>query len=209
MQKISLLIFTCFLSGCSFLSQDEILPLYTLKSGNVEPRRILSKSLAINIPLGEASLDTERIALTPSPYERDYLADGQWPDRLPKIMQEALVEGLSERWGGTYVSRSGTGLQEDYLLQTEIQDFSVHHLKTERPEVRLKIAFKVINLRKRTVLVGHVFSVKEPVCSLAMKGIVEAFNKGFHLLLQEAMPWVENAVLKESGLNSRNDKLSR
>lgn len=209
MHKVSFLIFICFLSGCSFLSQDEPLPLYTLKSGVFEPHPILIEPLAVDLPLGEASLDTERIALTPSPYERDYLADGQWPDRLPKIMQEVLQSSLSERWGGTYVSRVGAGFQVKHILQTEIQDFSVYNMQTTQPEVRLKITFKIVDLRKRKVLQGQVFSVKEPICVLTVKSIVEAFNKGLHTLLQEAMPWMEGAFLKESALDARNDKLGR
>src|SRR3990167_728318 len=199
MKKVSLLIFASFLSVCSLLNQDEPLPLYTLKGGMIELSRALSDPLGIDVPLGEASLDTQRIALTPSPYEREYLADGQWPERLPKVMQEVLQISLSERWGGEHVSRTGTGLQVKYILQTEIQDFSVHHLNTEHPEVYLKMAFKVVNLRARNVLGARVFFVKEPICSSSMKSIVAAFNKGVHALLQQAMPWMEGEFLKESG----------
>lgn len=192
MNKASLLIFAGFLSGCSFLSQDEPLPIYTLKSGTIEPTQPLLDSLAIDMPMGEASLNTERIALNPAPYERDYLADGQWPDRLPKIMQEVLVEGLSERWGGASVSRVGAGLQVKYLLQTDIQDFSVYNLNTACPEVHLKVAFNVINLRERKVVMGQVFTVKEPACASSMTAIVAAFNKGVRTLLDQAIPWMEN-----------------
>lgn len=208
MKKLSLLLCTSFLVGCSILVQDEPLPLYTLKSGDVKSTHVLSTSLAIDMPLSEASLDTQRIALTPSPYERDYIADGQWPDRLPKIIQEVLLEGLSERWGEASVSRMSSGLQATSLLQTEVHDFSVYYLNTEHPEVHLKIAFKVVDLRARKVWMGKVFSVKEPICLVSMKGIVEAFNKGLHKLLQQAMLWMEGA-LKERPLNARNNKLGR
>lgn len=208
-KKVSLLICASVLSGCSLLSQDEPLPLYTLKSGTVEPAHVLTDSLAVDMPLSEPSLDTPRIALTPSPYEREYLANGQWPDRLPKVMQEVLLESLSERWGGAYVSRIGAGVQVKYVLQTDIQDFSVYHLNTPSPEVHLKISFKVLNLRTRKVLAGQIFAGKQQICALTMNGIVEGLNTGLHALLAEAMTWMEREFLKESGLNSRNDKLSR
>lgn len=209
MKKLSLLFCTCFLSGCSFLNQDEPLPLYTLKSAPTECNQVLSEPLAIDFPLGEASLDTERIALTPSLYERDYLANGQWPDRLPKVMQEVLQTSLSERWGAGFVSRMGAGLQVKYLLQTDIQDFSVYNLGTECPEVRLKISFKIVNLRKRTVIDGQTFCLTEPACSPSMGDLVEAFNKGVHHLLEQTMPWMEETFLKERALNARNNKLGR
>lgn len=209
MKKFSLLLCTGLLSGCAFLNQDEPLPLYTLKSGVIECNQVLSEQLAIDIPLSEASLNTERIALTPSAYQRDYLADGQWPDRLPKVMQEVFLTSLSERWGGGFVSRIGSGLQAKYLLQTDIQDFSVYNLGTGYPEVRLKIAFKVVDLRARRVLDGQIFCITEPACNSSMDSLVEAFNKGIQHLLEQAIPWMEEEFLKERALNARNNKLGR
>lgn len=209
MKKLSLLLCTCFLSGCTLLEQEEPLPLYTLKSAPIQCNQVLFDPLAIDLPLAEASLDTERIALTPSLYARDYLAGGQWPDRLPRVMQEVFQTTLSERWGGGVVSRMGAGLQVKYLLQTDIQDFSVYNLGTAYPEVRLKVSFKIVDLRERTVIDGQVFCITEPACSSSMSALVEAFNKGTHQLLEQAMPWMEETFLKERALNARNNKLRR
>lgn len=198
-----------FLSGCSFFDQEVPLPLYTLKSTAIEQHGVIFEPIGIELPVSEASLDTERIALTPSLYERDYLADGQWPDRLPKVVQEVLLESLSARWGGASVSRMGSAIQVKYMLQTEIQDFSVYNLNIGQPEVHLKVAFKIINLRTRSVVDGEIFTTTEPACSNTMGGIVAALNKGFHCLLGEAMPWMETHLSKESALNSRDNELGR
>lgn len=208
MKKVILLIFTGILCGCSLLGEKELLPLYTLKSGDFEPTTVLSFPLAVDMPLSEVSLNTPRIALTPSPYQRDYLADGQWPDRLPKIFQEVLLDSLTQRWGGTYVNRVSAGMQAKYILYSEIQDFSVYYLDKDHPEIRQKILFKLINLRDRHILSSRTFSHTIPVSSVTMKEIVEAFNKGLYCLLEEAVSWMEDVLLKESALNLHNDKLS-
>lgn len=208
MQKVSLFIFCCLLSACSLLEKNEPLPLYTLKSEAFEPSDVLSVPLAIDLPLSEASLNTSRIAVTPCPYQRDYMADGEWPDRLPKVFQEVLLQGLSQRWGGTYVNRMSAGLKTKYLLQSEIQDFSVYHLERNRPEVHLKIVFKLIHLRDRRVLAAHTFSEITPALVPTMQGIVCAFNQGVHCLLGKAVSWMEDVFLEESLLNPCEDKLS-
>ncbi len=209
MQKVSLLIFCCLLSACTLLGKDEPLPLYTLKSGAFESSHVLSVPLAIDLPSSEASLNTSRIAVTPYPYQRDYLADGEWPGRLPKVFQEVLLQGLSQRWGGTFVNRMSVGLKTEYLLQSEIEDFSVYDLDKNMPTVHLKIVFKLINLRDRHVLTSHIFSEVTPSPSPTMQGIACAFNKGVHCLLGKAVLWMENVFLEESLRNSRKDKLSR
>lgn len=194
MKKTSFFIFASLLSGCSFLGQQEPLPLYTLKSGIFESHGKLPASLAIDIPLSEASLNTSRIAITPSPFQRNYLADGEWPDRLPRILQEVLIESLSQRWGGVHVNRMAAGLEAKYLLRPEIQDFSVYHLGEGVPEVHLKITFKLINLRNRQAIAAHTFTEVISSSSPTMNGIVESFNKGLQCLLEKTAPWIEEIL---------------
>ena len=194
MKKSLLIICTLILTGCSLLKEEEPLPIYTLKSGPVEPNHILTQSIGVDIPLSEASLDIERIAVTPSTYARDYLAEGQWPEKLPIIVREVLVETLSARWGSSYVGRAGSGFQENYLFQTEIQDFSASNIQST-PEVYLKISFKILNLKTRKIIAGQTFTATERACSSSLEAIIGAFNIGLQTLLQQAMPWAEDALL--------------
>lgn len=150
------------------------------------------------MPLSEASLNTNRIALTPSSYQREYFADASWPDRLPNVFQEALLEGLSQRWGGIYVNRIKTGLQTKYVLHTEIQDFSVHNMDTTQAEATLRIRFKLLNLRERKVITSRVFEEKVPLCAVTMEGIIAAFNEGTHILLENTISWMEDDVFKQN-----------
>ena len=197
MKKTTLLILTSLLSGCSLFDVPEVLPLYTLRYTSFEPREVLSTSLAVDTPLSEASLNTTRIAITPSAFQRDYLADGQWPDRLPKVLQEVFLESFGERWGEVYVNRMGSALDTQYLLQSEIQDFSVYNLDQEQPEVRVKILFKLIELRSRKVIAAQTFAKITPASSATMRSIVEAFNQDVHELLKDTICWMEEVFLKE------------
>lgn len=198
MKKGIVILLGGFLAGCSFFPEGEPpLPLYTLKSEPLKQTQALKASLAIDDPISEISLNTQRIAITPSLYQRDYLADGQWPDRLPKVFEEILVESLSERWGGTHVSRNGAGLQTTYVLFSEIQDFSLYQLEAGNLEVRLKIMFKIIDFQNRKALAAHTFFEQVPVSCLSMNTIVSAFNQGLHTLLKKAIPWMESTFSKE------------
>lgn len=191
MKKLGLLIFMGLLSGCSLLFPEPTIPLYTLKGGIFEQHPELSESLIIDLPKSEASLNTQRIAVTPSPYQRDYLAEGQWPDRLPKVFQEVLLDSFTQQWGGKYVNRSGASLQAKYILYSEIQDFSVYYLEKSSPEVRLRVTFKLINMRERQVFAGKTFFITMPVILTTVNGVVEAFNKGVRCLLVDVTSWME------------------
>jgi cholesterol transport system auxiliary component len=203
MKKISFFIYMSLLTGCSFFEGQEPLPLYTLKSTTSESTHHFDLPIAIDLPSSEESLNTQRIAVTPSPYQRDYLADGQWPDRLPKIVQGALIENLSQRWGGAHLSRVSDGLLATYMVQLEIQDFSVHPLAKECAEVHMKVLFKIVNFNARRVLAAHTFSQKIQVSPFTMMRVVEAFNKGFQALLEQASSWMEETFLSHSSTHKR------
>lgn len=198
MKYVSLILFSFALTSCAFLETPEPLSLYTLQSGSFEQTNLITESIAIDTPLSEASLNTNRIALTPSPYQREYFADASWPDRLPNIFQEALLEGLSQRWGGIYVNRLRIGLQTKYVLHTEIQDFSVHNVGTTQAKAALKIRFKLFSLRERKVIASQVFEEKVPLCTVTMEGIINAFNEGTHFLIEDAITWMEKDVFKKN-----------
>lgn len=195
MKKSLFIILGCFLTGCTLFPEGEApLPLYTLKSKSLSQTSVLTAPLAIDLPGCEASLNTQRIAITLLPYQRDYMANGQWPDRLPKVIQEVFLDSFSARWGGVHVNRNEAGLQTNYILSSEIQDFSVYHLEKGCPEVHLKIMMKVVDFKNRQPLAAQVFTEKVPVTSVTMNSIVSAFNEGLQKLLSKTIPWIETAV---------------
>lgn len=196
MKYVSLILFGFALTSCALLETSDPLSLYTLQSGSFEQTNLFTDSMAIDAPLCEASLNTNRIALTLSSYQREYVAEASWPDRLPDVFQEALLEGLSQRWGGAYVNRLKTGLQTKYVLHTEIQDFSVHNMGTTQAEAILKVRFKLIDLRERKVIASRLFEEKVPLCTVSLEGIITAFNEGTHVLLKNAISWMEKDALK-------------
>jgi cholesterol transport system auxiliary component len=196
MKKGIFILLGVLVTGCSLFPEGEPpLPLYVLKSGPITPTQALKEPLAVDDPVSEVSLNTHRIAITPSPYQRDYLADGQWPDRLPTVFEEILIESLSERWGGTYVNRNSAALKTTYVLFSEIQDFSLYPMEGGSSEVRLRVMFKVIDFQNRQAIAARTFSEKVPVSCLSMHTIVEAFNQGLQTLLKKAMPWMESVFL--------------
>lgn len=201
-----LVIASC-LGGCtSFFEGDAPLPLYTLKSPSIVVRPVVTSSLAVELPVSDMSLDTSRIAVTPALYRRDYLAEGEWSDRLPQVVQDLLVDAFSQRWGGQYVTRSGVGLQVKHLLQTELQDFSVYNLGCS-PYIQIKMLFKIVDFQQRRVLSAHSFCERVPVRGdSSLCTIVEAFNRGMQILLEKAILWREEENPHRKSLAISHDK---
>lgn len=184
-----------FLTGCSlFPDEKEPLPLYILESGVIKPSSVLKAPLLIECPRSEASLDTHRIAVTLPHHRRDYMANAQWPETLPKIVHQSLMEGFSTRWGEAFINCTGEGLGNAYGLYATIQDFSIFPKQDDSADIYIKISFKLIDLHKRRPLAGRTFLEKVSLKAPTVHNTIEGFNKGFHDLLYKVILWIEDII---------------
>jgi ABC-type uncharacterized transport system auxiliary subunit len=84
-------------------------------------------ALAVDVPGASDSIDTRRIALIKSDSTMDYYANAQWPDRLPVLVQTALVAAFQAGGRVPSVSRTQDALHADYELGVEIRDCAAHY----------------------------------------------------------------------------------
>lgn len=99
----------------------------------------------------------DRIALFQPDGTQDYYAGSNYPDRLPAIVQRALLEGF-ERAGAT-VSREQDAVHADLNLLTEVKDFAAHYAARDGiPDVTVAITAKLATARGRKI-VGTIMAV--------------------------------------------------
>ena len=151
--------------------------------GRASPRR----QILIAEPLALKALDSEQIVIKPTPSSIEYLADSQWSDRLPKIVQAKLVEAFenTNRLGG--VGRPGEGLAIDYQIATSIRAFEVR-VQGGRTAI-VEISAKVINDRNGTVRDQQVFRSTSPVAGSDNSAYVEALDRAFDNVTADLVRW--------------------
>ncbi len=201
MKKLAFVSVAVFLTGCTLFESQQPLPLYSLEAGHYAFTHEIPASLNITDPTAEASINTQRIALTPAPYHRDYLANGEWPERLPNIFKNILIQGLGQKWGVARVNSAGNGLSERYLLSSDVQDFSVHQIPGKPCEVRLHVTFKLLDLKERRVIAAETITETKVIKNFTMQDIVYTFNEATHALVDKISMWIEDSLAKSRDTN--------
>ena len=109
--------------------------------------------LVIATPTASAGLDTTRIALIRSPVAIDYFADGEWVDRPPFLVKEALIEGFQKSGAFAGVSQRGLAVcSADFVLNTDIRDFTaIYDLPNGPPLARVRIDAELITMPGRDI----------------------------------------------------------
>ena len=112
-------------------------------------------ALTILRPDMVAGLDTDRIALTQPDGTLDYYAKATYPDRLPDIVQDALLDGFESSGRIDAVALEADAMHADYDLDVEVKDFAAHYSQQDGiPGVTVTIIVKLITAHGRAIVGG-------------------------------------------------------
>ncbi len=110
-------------------------------------------ALSILRPDMVAGLDTDRIALTQPDGTLDYYAKATYPDRLPNIVQDALLDGFESSGRIDAVALEADAMHADYDLDVEVKDFAAHYSQQDGiPGVTVTIIVKLITAHGRAIV---------------------------------------------------------
>lgn len=184
------------LTGCGALSSlskaGEELDAYTLSpaTGSGAPAGG-SRHLIVELPSSPGALSTERILIKPVPYQAQYLPGGSWAEPAPALVQTLLVASFQNHGGFRLVGRTANGLNPDYTLMTELQDFQAEPLGSKRAGyvVRISMIMTMIRESDRRIVASRRFSAVETVVSDDTAPLVGGFDRALKTVLQEAVIW--------------------
>lgn len=134
--------------------------------------------LAVAAPDAVASLDTARIALTRSSTTMDYFANAAWTDRVPLLFQRQLIQAFDASGRILSVDRDTSGLEADYVLQTEIRDFQARYDEPEgAPRIVINIQAKLARMPQREIAANLNATQETTASANDLDSIVVAFNQ--------------------------------
>jgi len=145
------------LSACSgnLIGPPDAGPIYPLRPDfpPVPPGPQVNWSLAILRPDVPGGLDTDRIALLQPDHTMDYYAKATYPDRLPALVERALLEGFEASGRISAVAREEDALHADYNLLVEVRDCqAVYAVQDGIPSVVVTLNAKLATAHGRRII---------------------------------------------------------
>jgi cholesterol transport system auxiliary component len=184
------------LAGCGALSSlskaGAELDAYTLSPARAsEAPAGGNRHLIVELPSSAGALATDRILIKPVPYQAQYLSDGRWTEPAPALLQTLLVASFHNLGGFRLVGRTANGLNPDYTLMTELQDFQAEPSGTEPPQYVIRISMMMTLIREsdRRIVATRRFSATETVGSDDTPTLVGGFDRAMQGLLREVVIW--------------------
>jgi cholesterol transport system auxiliary component len=181
------------LGACSGLGGKE-LATYDLSApqdfSSVQGRT--SAQILVPVPTALKSLDSEMIVVRPSGSEITYYGDSQWSDRLPRVVQEKLIQSFENSGRVRSVAKPGEGVVVDYKISATIRQFELREDGTGRAAIALSV--KIINDRNGRVRASKQFSATVPAQTTSAEKGVAALDQALDLVLLEIVGWVVRVI---------------
>jgi cholesterol transport system auxiliary component len=181
------------LAGCSGLfGGGSPTHLYRVTPKSTYPPNLPHPSvqLLIDLPLSPAGLDTARIALTRSAVSIDYFADAEWTDRVPLLVQTALVQSFENSRTITAIDRESVGLRADFILKPEIRHFeAVYDSANGPPEVWVEINVRLVNPSDREVVAQTSEEQRRRASANDVPSIIMAFDDALGTVMKDIVVW--------------------
>jgi cholesterol transport system auxiliary component len=148
--------------------------------------------LLVAEPSALAILDTERVVARPSSGQVAYLADVQWSDRLPRLLQARILQTFENSSRLRAVGRPGERLTGDFQLVTDIRGF--HISAAAEPAAEVEIAAKLVSDKTGRILGARVFRAVVPATATEGAAAVQAIDAAFGEVVRELVKWAARLV---------------
>lgn len=147
-------------------------------------------ALFIDIPSAESALDTDRIAMRPSPNELRYFADVRWVDRAPRMLRSLLVQSFENSGRIRSVTGEVTGLPYDYSLKVELRAFHAEIADPRAaPRIKLRLNAKIIRRAPISLVATRNFELQETASGTDMAAIIDAYDGITRRMLRDVVSW--------------------
>ncbi|WP_120635022.1 ABC-type transport auxiliary lipoprotein family protein [Ruegeria sp. EL01] len=201
------------LGGCAGLgtlqqaAKPNDLYLLTPKSTFSSSLPKIQKQIVVQEPTATAAVNTDQIAVQPTPLQVQYLPRARWVDRAPLIVQALMVESYENSGKVAAVGRSTVGLRADYVIVPDLREFQgvvvseTEDTKTVRVEVRMNI--KIVDEFEDKIIASSSFQENVVSASDQTPDLVKAFDAALGGTMRDAVEWSVRKINSHAASNPR------
>ena len=167
----------------------------------------VQKQIVVQEPTATAAVNTDQIAVQPTPLQVQYLPRARWVDRAPLIVQALLVESYENSNKVAAVGRSTVGLRADYVVVPDLREFQgvvisdVDNNPAVRVEVRMNI--KIIDEFEDKIIASDSFQEYVVAKSDQTEDLVVAFDDALGKTMRDAVEWSVRKINTHAANNPR------
>jgi len=153
--------------------------------------KALKAQLVVPDPNALILFDSQKILTRSDAGTYGNIANAQWADNLPKLVQARLVQSFENARQLKSVSRPLDQLNPDYRLELTVRSFQI--ASEPSPKAVIELTARLVD-EKGTVAGARLFTASVPAKSTDAADAVAALNKAFAQVAGEIVAWTVEAI---------------
>lgn len=145
-----------------------------------------SAQIVVAEPITVQVLESDRIIVKDKSGAVSFLGNGQWADRLPRLIQARLIQTFENASRLKAVSRPGDRIVADYQLNTDIRAFQID---AGTGEAVVEISAKLVSDQAGRIVNARIFSARVPVASIDAATAAQALDRALSTVLVDVVRW--------------------
>ena len=107
-------------------------------------------------------IDSQRIAVRPSPAELQVYKGANWARRPTDMLEDVLLRTLEESGKVRAVARAGSGINADYRLVLDLRRFESDYAGAAVPSATIEVNAKLLHAQDERVVASRTFLQSQP-----------------------------------------------
>lgn len=153
----------------------------------------IRQQIVVEEPTATAAVNTDQIAVQPSPLQVQYLPRARWVDRAPLFVQALLIESFENTGKVAAVGRSTVSLRADYFVYPDVREFQAHVLTGDDSsgalQVNVRLNIKIVDAREDHIIASESFEERTLSTSDDALDLAEAFDEALGDAMKDSVEW--------------------
>jgi phospholipid/cholesterol/gamma-HCH transport system substrate-binding protein len=159
----------------------------TLRAPQTFPdlERAARAQLVVPDPTALLMLDTRKILIW-SNDQGSNLADAQWSDNLPKLLQAKVIESFERAGSLDAVAAPNEAFSADYQMLLDLRAFQIS--REPAPAAQMEFSAKILN-RDGKIIGTRIFQGSAPLQAIEPSAVAAAFDQAFGTAASDLVVW--------------------
>jgi cholesterol transport system auxiliary component len=145
--------------------------------------------LEIASPDAARMLDSQRIAVRPTPGQLEVYKGASWATSPSNQVQTAVLRALEDSNQIAAVARKGSGLAADYTLLMELRRYDADYAGHAVPAATIEVNAKLLRSPDQAIIASRTFLQAVPATATDTASVARAFDTALTTIAHDVAGW--------------------
>lgn len=146
--------------------------------------------LSLSTPTAARMIDSQRIAVRPTPGELQVYKDALWAKTPSEQVTDTVLRALEDSGKVSAVARQGSGIAADYKLVLDLRRYEADYAGNALPAATIELSAKLMHAPDQDIFAARTFLQARPAATTDVAAVAQAFDGALGAIGRDMVGWI-------------------